>query len=554
MQYWWATRPHRKLIRVPKSLSAFAGVASGNSWTGNKDAHIQYETKLEQLDLKKRGDHTERAFGRGGSGGRTHAQLLYSLGLFFYQKESIQSPEEVHLTLAGEALLNQEDALPILRKQVLAYQFPSAFSTSNSVNVDRRFKLRPFVMLLKLLRNEYLEGYLSDSELAACVIGEATRHSDKETEQIVERVLRFRHEGVYSLDADFPERMKPRRARKSKPAQELISSSLGDVANTFSQWLRYTGYAIVAPGEEFGSKARSVTAINSALQEQIDESILEWESKTLITLLEPEDDSFASFEAAKAFQRTYGVKVGGQKDQRTIREIRTRSETERTLGLVSSSLSHLFATQVVTSPSAEIVEAIVQHSGMDHVSVAKALETLVPTPKDGIHAFLDRLEQMAFSGQEEAISFERANAEVMTRIFGLGAAHIGQQGTVPDVEVWSDEWGGIIDTKAYARYDLPHDHQLRMHADYIPDYGGLVQGRPMSFFLYIAGGFAPSFNAKLRNVIDKSGLPGAGIAIQPLRQLIAGYPDSRVSHQELLNLWKLGREITSADVTKMLLG
>uniref|UniRef100_UPI001C931969 hypothetical protein n=1 Tax=Staphylococcus epidermidis TaxID=1282 RepID=UPI001C931969 len=91
--------------------------------------------------------------------------------------------------------------------------------------------------------------------------------------------------------------------------------------------------------------------------------------------------------------------------------------------------------------------------------------------------------------------------------------HVGQTGTVPDVEVWSETWGGIIDTKAYAAYDLPHDHQLRMHADYVPDYAGGVQGKPPEFFLYVSGGFTPNFNAKLRNVIARAGTAGSGMAI-----------------------------------------
>lgn len=79
--YWWMTRPHRKLIRVPKSLAAFAGVAAGQVWSGNRDLQIAFENRLEDIEVKRRGEHSERARGRGGSGGRTHAALLYSLGL-----------------------------------------------------------------------------------------------------------------------------------------------------------------------------------------------------------------------------------------------------------------------------------------------------------------------------------------------------------------------------------------------------------------------------------------------------------------------------------------
>lgn len=552
LPYWWMTRPHRKLIRIPKSLAAFAGVAAGQGWSGNRDLQIEFETRLEQLDLKSRGDHTERAVGRGGSGGRTHAQLLYSLGLFFYHRGTAEADEEVHLTLAGQALVDQEDALPILRKQVLAYQFPSAYSVSSSVNVDRKFKLRPFVLLLKLLRHPDLGGYLTDREIAACVTGYAESHSDREANRIAERIQRYRDYGAVSLDPDFAQKMKPPRTRAQLSAEELINTSLKDIANTAAQWIRYTGFAAPASGEDYGAEDKTVTALNPAMEDEIDAAIAEWSSKPLLKMHEPQGDKFAAQEAAKAFQRTYGVKAGMVKDQRTIRDIRGKSETDRTLGLVSASLTHLYATQIVTEPTDEIIDAVVNHSGLDRATVAKALTGLISSPAAGVSAFLDRYEQMAFSGTDEAINFEKATEQVLAQTFGLGSRHVGQTGTVPDVEVWSEHWGGIIDTKAYAAYDLPSDHQLRMHANYVPRYAGGVQGKPLEFFMYVSGGFAPRFNSKLHRVMAKAETAGSGIAIQPWRQLIAGYPDSGLTHHDLLKLWSIGREITSADIAELL--
>lgn len=553
--YWFFSRPHRKLIRIPKTLAAFAGVAAGREWSGNTDLQIEFETRLEQLDLKRAGgDHTERAVGRGGSGGRTHAKLLYSLGLFFLHRETATADEEVHLTLAGQALVDQEDALPILRKQVMAFQFPSAYSVSPRVNVDRKFRLRPFVMLLKLLKHPDLGGYLTDQEIAACVIGDAVSHSDREANRIAARILSFRAIGVASLDPDFARKMDPSRGGNKKSAEELINSTLNYIANTAVQWIRYTGYATPVPGDYYGIDDATVTALNVDMEHEIDAAIKEWGNKPLLTMYEPKGDQFGGQEAAKAFQRTYGVKVGMVKDQRAIRDIRSKSELDRTTGLVSASLTHLYATQIVTEPTDEVIDAVVNHSGLDRKSVERALATLISSPAAGLSAFLDRYEQMAFSGTDEAINFEKATEQVLQETFGLGSRHVGQKGTVPDVEVWSEDWGGIIDTKAYAAYDLPHDHQLRMHADYVPDYAAGVLGRPLEFFMYVSGGFAPRFNAKLHNVIEKAGVSGSGISIRPWRQLIAGYPGSGLTHDDLLRLWSSGREVTTADVAEFLSG
>lgn len=543
--YWFVTRPHRKLIRVPKSLAAFSGVAAGMQWNSNAELQMTYEDRLEALELKRAGEHTERARGRGGSGGRTHAQMLYALGLFFYHHESEGSGEEVHLTLAGQALVDQEDALPVLRKQVLAFQFPSAYSIATSVNVDRRFRLRPFILLLRLLSEPRLGGYITDEEIAACVLGYATRHSAREATAIADRVLDYRQRGLESLDGDFASRFGNR-----KPADQLIRSTLKDVANTFSQWLRYTGFATESNGADFGRpEVKTVTALNIDLIHDIKDEITDWSAKPLLIMNEDTDTTYEATRAAEAYQRTYGVKVGGTKDQRQISAIRRASANDRTVGLVSAALSHLYATTIVTEPTDQVIGSIVNHTGLDHETVRRGVSQLIATPRSGLGQFLDRYQQMAFSGTEEAIAFEKATAEVMRTVFNLEAAHVGQTGRVPDVEVRSADWTGIVDTKAYAAYALESDHQLRMQTSYIPAYQGL--SLPLGFFLYIAGGFSPSFTPNLRKIVAATGISGAGIAIQPWLDLIALYPDSDLNHEDLFGLWTMNREITSADVANL---
>lgn len=544
--HWFVTRPHRKLIRVPKSLAAFSSVAAGKRWNRDRDLQISYEDRLETIGLKTAGEHTERARGRGGSGGRTHAQMLYALGLFFVHCDSATADEEVHLTLAGKALVKQEDALPVLRKQVLAFQYPSAYSIAPRVDVDRRFRLRPFILLLRILVDPRLNGYITDVEIAACVLGYATRHTPREANAIINRVLDFRARGVAALDEDFAERF----SSGSKTAQELINTTLKDVANTFAQWLRYTGYATAGSGEDYGRPdVRTVTAVNPMLVQEINDVVADLAAKPLLTMNEATDSDYEATRAAEAFQRTYGVKPGGEKDQRRIGTIRAASEQDRTIGLISAALSHLYATEILTSPSEEVVRAVVNHTGLDASTVEAGVARLIPNPRHGLTQFLDRYHQMAFSGVDEAIAFEKATAEVMRGVFKLDASHVGQQGRVPDVVVKTSNWIGLVDTKAYAAYGLESDHQLRMRTSYIPAYQDA--DIPLAFFLYISGGFAPSFTPNLRKIIDDKGVPGAGIAIQPWLDLITIYPDSDLTPEDLLRLWTLNREITAADVAEL---
>lgn len=130
--YWWVTRPKRKLNPIPEELAAFCSTALGKKWTRNRDSHIEFEIELEQTGTKRVGERRDAS----GSGGRTHAAMLYSLGLWFEKNET------VFLTLAGEAIMQGKSLVPVLKKQVLRFQYPSAYSAS--VKVAPRFKIRPF--------------------------------------------------------------------------------------------------------------------------------------------------------------------------------------------------------------------------------------------------------------------------------------------------------------------------------------------------------------------------------------------------------------------------
>lgn len=551
-QYWMITRPQRKLIRVPQMVAAFANVAAGQCWNGNRKLHMDFEDKMELLGVKTAtGQKTERDRNKGGSGGRTYAAMLNSLGLIFFHKDDPATDEEVHLTLAGQALVDNEDALPILRKQVLAFQYPSAYSTASGVNIDRKFKLRPFVLLLRLLVHPDLNGYLRDEEIAACVIGYGTRHTTTETDLIAKRIIKYRASGVESLDDDFARAMDP---SGRKTAQELITTTLDYVANTASKWLQYTGYAHGVPGEEMGvDSRRAVLVLNEELRDEIDEVIEFWSRKQLIDMYEPDQkEKFKVHRAREAFQRTYGVKVGGVKDSRQISAVRQSSNRDRTVSIVSGSLRYHYATEIVTQVTDEVIDTVVNHTGLDRHSVEKILREIISTPQKGLDQFLDRYRQMAFSGTDEAIAFERATASIFQDVFKLNALQIGQGGKVPDVEVWNDEWLGIIDTKAYSSYGLDSDHQLRMQSNYIPRYADGKHGSPLKFFMYISGGFAPSFNSNLKKIMNATGVAGSGISMNPWLDLILGYPTSSLDHVTLLEMWSMGREITSSDVDQYL--
>ena len=136
LNYWWVTRPKRKLNSVPEVLSIFADLALNQEWEGQRDSHLAYEDALENAGLKRKGERRDQT----GGGARTYKAWLVSLGLIFIQ----ESTEKIKLTLAGEAIMNGDSPVEILKQQILKYQFPSAFSVGRGVKVNQRFKIRPF--------------------------------------------------------------------------------------------------------------------------------------------------------------------------------------------------------------------------------------------------------------------------------------------------------------------------------------------------------------------------------------------------------------------------
>lgn len=289
LNYWWVTRPKRKLDSVPAILNCLWSVAQNCEWQGNIDAHLQFESELEKAGLKRTGDRRDQ---RGG-GGRTYFAWLSSLGLVFLEKKTGM----VRLTLAGEAILSGNEPEKVLRNQVLKYQFPSPFSLSPSsakTRVAERFHIRPFRFLLKLLCDERLEYCLSQEEIGRVAAVEADNEDSETYEKVVSRILKYREDGIASLTDDFFNLYTP---STGKVNIFHPYSHLDDLANTLINWLDYTGLIIRTEGRI------------KLLSEKKDEVLCSLSDNT--TLIE-------NAENQEAFQRIYGLDLNHNQDLRSF--------------------------------------------------------------------------------------------------------------------------------------------------------------------------------------------------------------------------------------------
>lgn len=512
---WWVTRPKRKLDSVPETLALIADHALDEQWSGERGTHLAVEEALEQAGLKRPGDRRDQ---RGG-GARTYFAWLKSLGLIF------QYNGQTKLTLAGEAIINGDSPVSVLKGQILKYQFPSAFSISRNVEVHPRFKIHPFWFLLKLLRDYRLGYYLTQDEIARVVIGEAQNESDATYERVVYSILRYREEGGIQNVSEFVEQYGSTRERVNP---DCPFRSFDDTANTFLNWLDYTQLVVRESGKV------------SILPEKISEvdSII---GQRITFIDRPEDEVF--------FQRKYGIDPKHNKDTRNL----TQSSTITATVLAQNKVRTAFIAESIKRPifriNAEIIDLICERTGISEALVEDTLSTFYPN--GAVSSFMSNYFQMAFNGREEATEFEKATCQLFDSAFGFETHHVGPIGLTPDVLLISNESGyqAIIDNKAYSKYSISNDHHNRMVHNYIrglPNYSS--SPNDLAFFSYIAGGFSSAINGQLASIYEETQVKGSAISVSTMIEMVERNQKNSYSHEDIKNIFSVGRKISSSDL------
>lgn len=511
INYWWLTRPKRRLNSIPEILALISEEYISKEWEGQRNIQLEFENALEEKGLKKKGDRRDQRAG----GARTYMAWLESLGLIFKQ----ESTHKTYLTLAGESILNGKSPVVILKNQIFKYQFPSAFSTlSKNSMVDSRFKIRPFRFIFKLLLDEKI-GYLTEEEIAKILIVEAENESSKCYNYIVNRLLDFRQFGDSCLDKSFFEKYRSSRSKKIASFDKYL-----DIANTIKCWMEYTQLIKIEEGRI------------SIQEEQIDEVKAKLNEKT------PLIDRWDDYEY---FQRKYGVDPYHKKDTRKLNE--NHPITKEMVDEIK--IKKHFISLALESPifkiTPDLIHTISLASGIEEGKVESIL--LKNYPCGSLNLFLTNYYDMAFKGRNNAIDFEKNTVRIFEEIFNFQAYHTGPHGRTPDVEIisHSENFTGIIDNKAYSSYSISNDHHNRMVHNYIETYK--QKQPPLAFFLYIAGGFGKNIDLQIKKIYQETGIPGAAISINNFITLIGNYTTFGYNHKTLLKLFTKNREIHLID-------
>ena len=517
LNYWWVTRPKRKLNSIPEVLSAYAEISLDQEWQGQRESHLSFEDALEAAGLKRRGERRDQT----GGGGRTYQVWVESLGLIFTQ----QSTGKIKLTLAGEAIMNGDSPVSVLSNQILKYQFPSSYSVSRGVNVAPRFHIRPFRFLLKLLNDSRIQ-YLTEEEIAKIVITEAERETDSCFEYIVKRISEFRGVGDACLCKDFAQKYTSSKGsvNSAKPYAHLM-----DIANTMINWLEYTQLAR-------RDENRKLVIVGER-QEEVDRILAE----TPPFIDRPEQHEY--------FQRKYGIDPKHKKDTRDL----TGAVTVTAKIIAEQKIRNAFIGESLKAPiakiTASVVDKITELTGIDCKLVEETL--LRWYPHGAIGSFMTEYQEMAFKGREDATDFEKATVAIFRDSFGFVADHVGPIGLTPDVLLLSDAAGyqAIIDNKAYSKYSISNDHRNRMIHNYIEQLATYSQyPQPLAFFSYIAGGFGKNISSQIRSIADETGVAGSAASVFSIIKMAEKNQRTPYSHDAVRDIFSRNRLIELKDL------
>lgn len=521
MRYtWWLTRPKRSLAPVPLVLAAMTKGAGGMNWgAGRRETGLAVEAMLESAGLKRTGDRRDQ----GAGGARTYRAWLKSLGLIFMRDDTM------HLTWAGQGLVEGEAPLPILTKQVLNYQFPSAFTAKGASAVSGNFKVRPFIFLLQLLRDPRLEGRLVEKdEVAKLAVCYGTSNSPSVVDDVVERILSYRRTGVESLDPDFLDKF--RSTRSNEATLEQLFGNLGDIANTAGNWLGYTQLISRIDGE---------WEIVSGAEEEVDHLI----EQALATPLIKDWDN------EEKFQRRYGLKPGQAKDTRSLTDAQSVTATSLEQRSIEIAFQALAATRLIDAISQDVVDEISEGTGAPVARVDWVLAQKYPS--GAVDGFMNSYAQMAFESREKATDFEKATTSIFRDVFGFEARHIGAYSERPDVVISSHEagYGAILDSKAYKKgYSLGVSQRNRMR-DYISNFEEYaLDSNPLAFFAYVVSEYKSNVESQLRDVAEENGVNGAAITARDIIRMVRRHRDRPYSHEEIRAIFSGNRPVVLSDL------
>ena len=506
--HWFVSRQKRQLTTILQALVAYSDVCVGKVW--NPELQLQFEDVLGGREITEHGTLRARREGQGGGGTRTLFKQMKDLGLVFLEEDN----RKCRLTLIGEELVRGNISIvDAMRLQLQRYQYPSAAAWSGSGSVDHSFKVHPFQFMFRLLRDPRLENYLTMEEMFGIVIHRANSDSEEVFEDVLSRIIQYRHNITEGFIADTP------------------TKTYSNIANTFFNYISLTQYT------DRGIKTLSVRQGKEAAVDAFIE-----ESPSFIANPELEENYLRRYGRGRAAMDRRNFNRENALSQRELNEARIRREYV------------LYALETpITGITPDIVEHVSHNTGIDERIVERFL--IQNYPNGNIDDFFLSYKELAHTGTSGARDFETATCEMFRQIFHMRAEHVGPIGNTPDVFVESADVGycGIIDNKAYKNgYSISGNHKRVMEDVYIPNYTSYGNTEmPLAFYSYIAGSFGNNINNQLSEITADTGVNGSAMPVDIFINLAQDYAEKGYNHQFLREIFSVNHEVQLSDVAEL---
>ena len=516
-----------KISRIASLLDAAAGEA------GSQELQDALYEELSRVGVKR--EKMKDGTGVENPGGlRTYLAQLACLGLFYVDMQKHFMP-----THAGDLIIKGENPVGVLRCQLMRLQYPSVYGFGQNVQISPAMSVKPFVFLSLLLRDERLQGYLTQSETAVCVIYGRTFGDYEKCALKILDMRAGRLDGLRGAVDRLEDLCTPKRWKK--PDDVLWERGITDaeqIANTAINYMIAVGFVVADKDDVSGASIYRLTSDQKALDD-----IARWmpEGRKIETV---KKDPSTWINAQVRF---------GRYDKEKVMSIRAKGRVFGFAGLIRAA----YIAEIEKTPYGFDHSAFVREWAQRWHKTEQEIEASVRDLRTRSADDISRaaLINAANSGGAEALQLEIGMTNVFRRLGFDGAVHIGQKkpplhrpGGYPDIylRVMGDSGSGMADTKATTKYGFPIGDTQKLGTYYKDAWREIDPDAPSRFFLYIAGSFAKSQSTIMRNLDEctlKYGSAVSAVTVYALLDLAGN--QARPTARQLMEVFSTPRFFNS---------
>lgn len=480
---WFITRPERDPATHLEALLALRDATDNFKvkWSGNREAHLNYEQSLIKYGVKREN------ISRDGSGGRTWAAMLKTFAYCYTNTEGFLVPTRV-----GQSLLSKHKVAENIKKQILTLQIPNAYFLESGFKPKfaEGFQIRPARFLMKLTNQESLNYYVTKKEITYFAL---KAQKDTDLEKVTEEIQKFRLASPLeqeSMKAEIAQ-IFDHRERSDKGAR-AFESAHSDVAHTFMLICNYTGLVEYIRGDALRIDPEKSQEIQEAVE--FHDERYPFNTRYMISLERMAESNGLDVERYKA------SKMG------SIKQATNRSKMQRKIDRMLEGIPNPSVLSV--NDLKQILESELPSREAEVAAEMIASQELASISSEFVRSYLAETNDRIFEDKTAEI-FKALGFEVVMRPKSVNLVRT-------EVEILL-KYGlnscAIIDAKMYRpKFALPAHLISHMASEYIPNYDKF-EGRDVKFFGYVTVadfGGEKGLEKITRTVYEKT-LPGRNI-------------------------------------------